>query len=84
MMAGVERNHMNLRLGIDVGGTNTDAVVLDEKANLLAAFKSPTTADVTGGIRNAIGGIVTEHPNLDLGAIKHAMLGTTQCTNAIL
>jgi N-methylhydantoinase A/oxoprolinase/acetone carboxylase beta subunit len=75
---------MTLRLGIDVGGTNTDAVVLDERANLLASFKSPTTPDVTGGIRNALHGLVESHPSLDLGAISHAMLGTTHCTNAIL
>ena len=75
---------MSLRLGIDVGGTNTDAVVLDERTNLLASFKSPTTPDVTGGIRNALDGLVKAHPGLDLGAIKHAMLGTTHCTNAIL
>lgn len=75
---------MSLRLGIDVGGTNTDAVVLDEEARLLASFKSPTTRDVTTGIRNAIRGIVEGHPELDLGAIRHAMLGTTHCTNAIL
>lgn len=74
----------NLRLGIDVGGTNTDAVVLDERANLLASFKSPTTANVMSGIRNAIDGLVEHHPELDLGAIRHAMLGTTACTNAIL
>ncbi len=75
---------MNLRLGIDVGGTNTDAVVLDERSNLLASFKSPTTADVTTGIRNALRGLVEQHPDLDLSAIHHAMLGTTHCTNAIL
>src|SRR3979490_3104451 len=75
---------MTLRLGIDVGGTNTDAVVLDERANLLASFKSPTTPDVTSGIRNALHGLVETPPSLDLGAIKHAILGTTHCTNAIL
>ena len=75
---------MNLRLGIDVGGTNTDAVVLDERSNLLARFKAPTTPDVTGGIRNALHGLVESSPSLDLSAIRHAMLGTTHCTNAIL
>jgi N-methylhydantoinase A/oxoprolinase/acetone carboxylase beta subunit len=75
---------MSLRLGIDVGGTNTDAVVLNEQSDLLASFKSPTTPDVTGGIRNALRGLVEAHPSLDLGAIKYAMLGTTHCTNAIL
>lgn len=75
---------MTLRLGIDVGGTNTDAVVLDENATLLAAHKSPTTADVTTGVRNALMGLVEKHPELDLSRIAYAMLGTTACTNAIL
>jgi N-methylhydantoinase A/oxoprolinase/acetone carboxylase beta subunit len=57
----------DLRLGIDVGGTNTDAVVLDAHGHVLA--KAPTTAEVTTGIGQAIGS---------------AMLGTTQCINAIL
>jgi N-methylhydantoinase A/oxoprolinase/acetone carboxylase beta subunit len=75
---------MKLRLGIDVGGTNTDAVVLDQHATLLARFKSPTTPDVSSGIRNALHGLLATHPGLDLAAIRYAMLGTTHCTNAIV
>lgn len=75
---------MKLRLGIDVGGTNTDAVILDEKATLIARFKSPTTSDVSSGIRNALNGLIQNNPDLDLSAIKFAMLGTTHCTNAVL
>ncbi|HUY99516.1 MAG TPA: hydantoinase/oxoprolinase family protein [Thermomicrobiaceae bacterium] len=83
-MSELGRARTSLRLGIDVGGTNTDAVVLDEQARLLASFKSPTTADVMSGVRDALAGLVANHPELDLGAIRHAMLGTTACTNAIL
>ncbi len=75
---------MSLRLGIDVGGTNTDAVVLDQHARLIGSFKSPTTPDVTSGIRDAVRGLVERTPELDVGSIQHAMLGTTHCTNAIL
>ena len=75
---------MKLRLGIDVGGTNTDAVMLDEHATLLARFKSPTTPDVSSGIRNALDGLFAAHPSLNLAAIRYAMLGTTHCTNAIV
>src|SRR5262245_19483068 len=75
---------MNLRLGIDVGGTNTDAVVLDEHGTLLARCKSPTTPDVSSGIRNALHGLLAAYPDLDLTAIRYAMLGTTHCINAIL
>ena len=38
-----------MRIGIDVGGTNTDAVLIDGTA-VLAHAKTATTADVTGGI----------------------------------
>ncbi|MDX6630742.1 MAG: hypothetical protein QOH00_2988, partial [Gaiellales bacterium] len=37
----------DLRVGIDVGGTNTDAVVLDRDDAVLAWAKCPTTPDVT-------------------------------------
>ncbi len=37
------------RIGIDVGGTNTDAVLVAD-GKVEAAVKAPTTADVTGGI----------------------------------
>src|SRR3981081_4223439 len=75
---------MNLPLGIDVGGTNTDAVVLDQQARLIGSFKSPTTPDVTGGIRNAVTGLVERTAGLDVGRIEPAMLGRTHFTNAIL
>ena len=38
-----------IRVGVDVGGTNTDAVVMAGR-RLLGWAKTPTTADVTGGI----------------------------------
>lgn len=71
------------RIGIDVGGTNTDAVVLDENLNLMAATKSPTTQDVMGGIRNAME-VVLSAEGVDRTRIGYAMLGTTHCTNAIV
>lgn len=71
------------RIGIDVGGTNTDAVVLDENLNLMAATKSPTTQDVMGGIRNAME-VVLSAEGVDRSRVGYAMLGTTHCTNAIV
>lgn len=74
---------LDLRLGIDVGGTNTDAVVLDRDDTLLAKAKVPTTADVTGGIAAALERVLAR-----LGAgrerITHVMLGTTHATNAVV
>ena len=34
------------KLGIDVGGTNTDAVIIDENLSVVADIKHPTTDDV--------------------------------------
>ena len=74
---------VDLRMGIDVGGTNTDAVVLDREDRLLAKAKVPTTPDVTGGIRAALDGVVAAG-EFDLARITHVMLGTTHATNAVL
>src|SRR6266704_3225496 len=73
---------MSHRLGIDVGGTHTDAVILDEKNRLVAKTKARTTSDVTSGILQALRQIL-EQPGVDRRYIAFAMLGTTHCTNAI-
>jgi N-methylhydantoinase A/oxoprolinase/acetone carboxylase beta subunit len=73
----------DLRLGVDVGGTNTDAVVLDRDDRLLAKAKVPTTVDVTSGIDAAIRAVV-ESAGAEPARITHAMLGTTHATNAVL
>jgi N-methylhydantoinase A/oxoprolinase/acetone carboxylase beta subunit len=74
---------MQYRLGIDVGGTNTDAVILDERDEVIAQCKRPTTTDVSSGITEAVDGVLKEG-KIPAGAIRHAMLGTTHCTNAIV
>jgi N-methylhydantoinase A/oxoprolinase/acetone carboxylase beta subunit len=73
----------DLRLGIDVGGTNTDAAVLDSAGGLIAKAKRPTTADVTGGITAALDAVLAE-PGVQRDRIGHVMLGTTHATNAVL
>jgi N-methylhydantoinase A/oxoprolinase/acetone carboxylase beta subunit len=72
-----------MRLGIDVGGTNTDAVILDEDDRLLAKHKTPDTDDVITGIAQAVAEVVQE-ASVDPKDVTHAMLGTTQVTNAII
>ncbi|WP_188206861.1 hydantoinase/oxoprolinase family protein [Alkalibacillus aidingensis] len=73
----------NYRIGIDVGGTHTDAVVLDQHFNVISETKEPTTEDVSSGIYNAVKTIIasSDVPKED---IRYAMLGTTHCTNAIV
>lgn len=71
------------KLGIDVGGTNTDAVLIDENLKVIAEIKYPTSGDIYDGILGALKSILTES-GIDRKEIKQAMLGTTQCTNAIV
>ena len=72
------------RLGIDVGGTNTDAVVINGDLQLVAATKSPTTEDVMGGIEAAMHEVIRQIGPDAAKNIGFAMLGTTHCTNAIV
>ncbi|GGP01527.1 hydantoinase/oxoprolinase family protein [Nonomuraea glycinis] len=88
----------DLRVGIDVGGTNTDAVVLDASDRVIAKAKRPTTPDVTAGLRAALDAVLTElaqpgasgggaygmEGGVVWGRITRVMLGTTHATNAIL
>lgn len=71
------------RIGIDVGGTNTDAIILDENYHLVHAVKSPTSLDIRTGIETSLRNLLQES-NIEKTQITHAMLGTTQCTNAIV
>ena len=71
------------RLGIDVGGTNTDAVLIDEDLNVVAAVKNPTSGDIYNGIMGAVDAVLADS-GVDRAQIGQAMLGTTQCTNAIV
>lgn len=72
---------MRRRIGIDVGGTNTDAVLLEDDA-VVAAVKTPTTADVTSGITRALAELVTHTPAARQA--NAAMIGTTHFTNAVV
>ncbi|HIW76546.1 MULTISPECIES: hydantoinase/oxoprolinase family protein [Gordonibacter] len=71
------------KLGIDVGGTNTDAVLIDENLNVVAAVKNPTSDDIYTGIMGAVDAVL-DASGIDRALIGQAMLGTTQCTNAIV
>lgn len=74
---------MKYRLGIDVGGTNTDAVILSPNDKVIAKTKTPVTSNVVGSIRAAVSAVL-KSSNLRSNMISHAMLGTTQVTNAII
>jgi N-methylhydantoinase A/oxoprolinase/acetone carboxylase beta subunit len=75
-----------MRIGIDVGGTNTDAVLMDSGAHsdrVLAAVKAATTADVTSGIVAALDGLQAQHA-FDPAGVQAVMIGTTHFINALV
>ena len=71
----------SLVLGIDTGGTYTDAVLLEyHSRRVLASHKSLTTKrDFSIGIERVIEGIHIENPS----AIRMVSISTTLATNAI-
>src|SRR5438132_61292 len=70
------------RIGIDVGGTNTDAVLLED-GRIVHAIKTPTTADVTAGIVTALD-LLRQHPEVATGTIDGVVIGTTHFVNAVV
>ena len=72
---------MLTRIGVDVGGTNTDAVLM-RGDTLLAQAKVPTSPDVTTGIEASIRTVMREAG--DNTRPSAVMLGTTHFTNALL
>ena len=68
-------------LGVDVGGTNTDAVLMDGR-QLVGAAKVPTTIDVTSGIASAVSELLSQTGRPD--AVEAVVVGTTHFTNALL
>ena len=77
------------RIGVDVGGTNTDAAILDvttlddpEKC-VLASYKTPTTTDVTTGIQEAVA-YVLRSSTVDTSRLLSVTIGTTHFINAFI
>lgn len=71
------------KIGIDVGGTNTDAVLVDQEDKIIAKTKKATTADIFTGIEQVIQTVLKD-AKVNAQEIQYVMLGTTHCTNAIV
>jgi N-methylhydantoinase A/oxoprolinase/acetone carboxylase beta subunit len=76
------QREIELRIGIDVGGTNTDAVLMDGRS-VIAWAKRPTTRPVEAGIIAALTAVLTDS-GVAPGTIRAVMIGTTHFTNAFV
>ncbi|MEM2686965.1 MAG: hydantoinase/oxoprolinase family protein [Thermoproteota archaeon] len=69
-------------MGVDVGSTHTDSVVVNVRGELLYAAKAVTTPDITSGVSKAMELVMAKGVNpADIGAV---MFGTTHTLNAII
>jgi N-methylhydantoinase A/oxoprolinase/acetone carboxylase beta subunit len=77
------------RIGVDVGGTNTDAAILDigaldsESRGVLATCKTSTTTQVTQGIQNAVREVL-DQSHINKGKVLNVAIGTTHFVNAVV
>ena len=75
---------MTLSLGVDTGGTFTDAVLIRDEETVVASAKSLTTRhDLAVGIGKAVEQVIRD-ANADPSDIKLASLSTTLATNALI
>lgn len=70
------------RIGVDVGGTNTDAVVMAGH-DIVAAVKVPTSPDVTQGLMEALRQVQTA-AKIAPAEVGLVVMGTTHFTNAVV
>ncbi len=71
-----------MRLGVDVGGTNTDAVLM--AGDTVAAWtKQPTTGDVGSGVAAAVTAVL-EQAGVRHDAVSRITIGTTHFANALV
>lgn len=75
---------MTYRLGVDVGGTFTDLLLISEESGVTFTAKVPSTPeDSSLGVLNGIARICDES-GVDPADIARVMHGTTVATNALL
>ena len=75
---------MRYRLGVDVGGTFTDVLLLEETSGTTYRAKTPSTpSDQSVGVLNGVAKVCAE-AGIDLSEVGQVLHGTTVATNAIL
>jgi len=75
---------MPCKLGLDTGGTFTDAVLLDDSGSIVAHAKSPTTHhDLSIGLSGALSELLGQH-SVASNEVSLVSLSTTLATNALV
>ncbi|MFO7926496.1 hydantoinase/oxoprolinase family protein, partial [Natronomonas sp.] len=74
-------NQSDIRIGVDVGGTNTDVLLVDGTET--HTYKVPTTDDPS---ESTVQGVaeVCEEADVDPGSVGQILHGTTVATNALI
>ncbi len=70
-------------IGIDIGGTNTDAVIIDSNKKIIAFYKTPTTFPLSDGLQTALQKVCSQ-AKITPQHVQRILIGTTQATNALL
>lgn len=72
-------------IGVDIGGTNTDGVVVDATGEIVCAKKVTTTSPVDVGFAHVLNSLAQDFPNI-LGerSLQRICIGTTHAMNALL
>ena len=73
----------NVRVGIDVGGTFTDAVLVDSAGRLHIAKVESTPADISEGFLGSLG-VLSSRSGREFDEIGFLAHGTTVATNALV
>ena len=71
-----------VHIGVDVGGTNTDAVAMRD-GSVVAGVQTPTTEDATPRLLHGLGQLI-EKSEIDRALVTAVMVGTTHFTNAFV
>jgi N-methylhydantoinase A len=71
------------RIGVDIGGTFTDIVLMDDNGRVLTRKVSSSVDDYARAIAEGLAELFAEH-TLDAGAISEVRHGTTIAMNAVL
>lgn len=77
------------RIGVDVGGTNTDAAIINiadtdsPSRGVCASSKTPTTSDVTTGIYTVIENVLAKS-KVNRDDVLSVAIGTTHFVNAVV